>query len=388
MPPVIVLLATNEVSMIKWTKWRIVDVKNKFYIKRNGLGENTGKTQNYPIAKYKFIQNDYDELDSLVLRLNNAKREQQQKRLLIENAYIPQKYVDDFAEYVSGEHGSEKTTREMISPFIRYGLKYLQQTYDENPSNWTEHEKKWGNYLLKKNFSKSYIRSIIQTMNRFLKYTHERNKRLFPFIKLNPLSTNKLNLHEEKRIDQINIDGHRDPFGYFISDKDKKIIFKNLSDDIVSAVKLMDLYGLRESEVLGLATNKKCLTKKYLSVTVQIDSVGKDCQHVKTKLPKWRKTRKIPHWHNVELSSIAKLIGQIKLMHPDTIAKKFAKDFDNIDVGKKYRLHDFRRTYITRMFDLNKIPTDIMDAVGHKKIDTTLSYRREKDDDDNEEIEW
>lgn len=374
--------------MKKWTRWRIVESKGRYYIKRNGLGENTGKTQNYPAKKYNDIQDKYDEMDSLVLRLNHAEDEKRRQRFLIENAFIPQKYVDDFVDYVSGEHGRDRTTREMISPFMRYGLKYLQNKHDPNPSTWPEIEKDWGNYLLNKNFSKSYVRGIIQTTNRFLKYTHERNRNQFPMVKLNPISTHRLNMYEEKRKQKLNVDGKRDDFGYYISDDDKKLIFKNLTNDIYAVVRLMDLYGLRESEALALACNEDALTEEYLDVRMQLISVGRNCENIETDLPKFRKVRETPHWHDVDLEEIAELIESIKIMHSDTLVKKFAKCTDGIGTSKTYRLHDFRRTFITRAFDEGRLSSDIMDAVGHNNLKTTLRYRRPKNKKNNKVIKW
>ena len=374
--------------MKKWTRWRIVESKGRFYIKRNGLGENYGKTQNYPAKKYNDIQDDYNELDSLVLRLNHADDEKRRQQFLIENAFIPQRYVDQFVEYLAGEHDSPKTTREIVSPFIKYGLKYLQNAYGANPAEWPEKEKEWGNYLLRKGFSKSYILSIVQTVNRFLLFTHERNRSTFPIVKLKPLSSVRLKRHEDKRIEKLNVDGKRDPYGYYISDEEKQIIFDNLPKDILPAVKLIDLYGLREAEALGLATNNKCVTKHYLHVDRQLVSVGRNGDSIVTKPPKWGLARNSKHWHSKSLKEVVELFKSVTIMHPDTLQKKFAEAVDGMGLSKKYRLHDFRRTFITNAFDEGRIPTDIMDYVGHKNIKTTLRYRRPKEEKDNEVIEW
>lgn len=80
--------------------------------------------------------------------------------------------------------------------------------------------------------------------------------------------------------------------------------------------------------------------------------------------------------------SSVKSLNSVKLMNPDTYSKKWKKLMKDLDM--RYNVHDPRRTFCTRLFDMSVPAGDIQRAMGHSSIKTTEKYRRDKFELDDE----
>jgi integrase len=61
-------------------------------------------------------------------------------------------------------------------------------------------------------------------------------------------------------------------------------------------------------------------------------------------------------------------------VHPDTLGMYFAALMKKLKLP--YQMHDLRRTFITKVLELNS-PKQVMLAVGHANIETTMKYIRD-----------
>lgn len=368
-----------------WQKWHIT---TNGYIKR--FGKNNKGSENYPRAKYKNLSR--EEMEELVNQLNYVSENKAKEKYVIESSFLSKRILDDFRDYLSGHHKNEYTTTNTYNSFVIHGIKELQKI-GPSPREWKQYEKDWGKSLMKKRLASKTIKSIVQTVNRFFEYSSQRNPDLIPNIKLNPLSPNQLRHHELKRVKKIITKGRRDPDGYYIPKKDVNKIFKNPPEDITSHLILSYQYGLRVSETCAIPQDIKLrFKKKTIIIDRQLKYVGDtgDFFGIITTLPKYDIIRETPHEFNdyFTKSDIKTAIKTMKLLHKDTVEKKIAEYTKELSLSiPYYTSHDFRRTFITDCFDNEIDSVKIMDAVGHKKLDTTLRYRRKIDDDDNT-LDW
>lgn len=356
-------------------KWRLT---TDGYIKR--YKTNNKGSENYPRKKYSHL-NDKAKLE-LVDKLNFVEGEKGKEKLEFKNSFIPQIVLEDYYTYLSTNHKSEKTTRDQRSAFINHGIGLLQSLFGPNPADWKKNETEWGKELIKLGLSREYIKKVIHSVNRFFKFASQKYDGQITRYDFAPVNKNQLRHHEVKRVEKLDKSGARNPNGNYIAKTDIALIFKKAPDDLLPYLKLMYWYGLRAAETCAVIVDiKKRVVKDGLIIDRQFIKLGDDIKSMKTALPKYDKIRKVGHvFRNVDLSELKETILRLEPMHVNTLEKRITKFTSSLklSVATHYTSHDFRRTFITDAFDNGFNPTDIMDAVGHIDLKTTLKYRREK----------
>jgi integrase len=108
---------------------------------------------------------------------------------------------------------------------------------------------------------------------------------------------------------------------------------------------------------------------------------------------KGRESRKTPHWFcndsGATAYSLIEKASNLKLPTPTELSAVWAayieKLVQNQVIETNYDLHDLRHTFITKAIRLYK-PVDVMHAVGHKNIETTMRYLHDDRTLDDEEF--
>ena len=360
-----------------------VVIRQIVYVTTNGVTKKT--SVRYPKHKYKHCTSE-KAINDLVIRLNRRENRRAIKEIETKLAFLPTKLKEEFREQLQIEIPNQKDARLHYRNLHRYFLSFfVEKMKMKDPIDWKSHETKWGLALVneltradndliifkdeknKKVFmSVKTIKGIIQTANRFMAFLHKKNPAEIPFIKFTPLSKAKLKDYGARlrmKLDEVH--------GKFIPDDDWRVIRNALPEDIKPFILLGYYYGLRRGETLGVLPND--LKRGYLSVERQLEKTRKDNNSYKPL--KNRELRKTPHWltgANDAFEWIKE--ANKKKMHPDTLGVKFMALMQKLKLD--YEMHDLRRTFITRALDI-ATPKDVMLAVGHANIQTTMLYLRD-----------
>jgi integrase len=366
-----------------WQKWHLT---TSGYIKR--FKTNNAGSENYPRHKYKHLIGNNVEMQRFLDRLNWKAEEAAKNKLRIDNAFIEEKQLKRFHKRLRSSYKNPKNGTYEYNSFMRYGIKMLQDNFGPNPSDWKKREQEWARLLIKKGLSKRVIKQAVEWVNLFFKYTNDKEPD-FPLLKFSPFEHNELDRYETKRLKKKSIKGERDPYGYFISLKDRKTILKNAPEKYKGFLNLLDSYGLRFSEALALKLVEGVLFDDVLVVKSQLDSVGGRnlvSDAVLTPVKSDRKgdgiEREIPHWKVDSLDEVLEWIESLPYEHPDTVNSKVNKYINGLFekglIAKPFRLHDYRRTFITSLLEEEGIHEyEVQKACGHSDIKTTRGYIRE-----------
>lgn len=364
-------------SEAKWSKWYI----QTSGIRRYQIVAGKHVWERLPKAKYRHCKTK-EELQKFVERINHRYEvdlEKAKAAYEFRHRFISQDHMDEFETLLKSEIPNKNVAVSAYTYLRRNCLHwFINQKGLPDPINWKEHEITWGLALLGKLEGKASqfnvfeskvhpdtISKHIQVMNRFLRFLHKKLPNDVPSITLEPISKANFSLYRA----EYKQDGNR--AGAYITDADWKVIEKEIDPTIKPFVQLGYYYGLRQSECLG----------------VQLDDLFEDCLDVERQLvafkdgkPKYgpvknRLKRQVPHWF-IEPKFTFEFIRDVpKLMHPDTFGDRFKEEM--VRLKFKYRLHDLRRTFITRAFRASKNPRDIMLAAGHSDLDTTMRYAQD-----------
>lgn len=357
--------------------------KNKFVIRRYVVvvnGETRKKSSvRYPFSKYKNFKSK-EELENLVIRLNGRENRKKIQAIKEKLAYLPTNIMEEFRELLANEIPTEKDARYHYKNLHRYFLKFFVELCGKiDPNEWKAKQSLWGLALLRRlpkeqekfnifdrEMSYKTIKGLIQLANRFMVFIHEKNPEEIPLYKLNPISQAMLKDYLARQ----SMD--KDEVGNFITDDDWKVIDKNLPDDIGCFVRLGYYYGLRRGETLGLMPED--VRNGHLSLERQLSKTDGNGSYIFKPL-KDRDFRKTPHWF-LDKAEAYELIQETQMIriHPDTLGVKFASLMSELKM--KYELHDLRRTFITKALDDHK-PKEVMLAVSHSNIETTMRYLRD-----------
>lgn len=334
--------------------WSIVKDGEKVSIRR---WEN-GKFKRLPVKKYGRLRGNLEELRAFVSRLNYQIEKERATRDAVnfKHAFISPAMMDDYHDFLLSQVPNEGNAIREYNATVKHCLNYFVGSLNlSDPLEWHKvHKTKWAAYLTKLELAPTTLRGFIQGANRFLRWLHERRPAEAPPLVLAPLSraalrqltaTYRLDNPEERR---------------FVTEEEWLAL--KLPDSIRAAATFCYIYGLRRSEALALKPQD--VRSGYLSVERQLVSL------TDTAATKGKDLRKTPHWFGTAKDS-AKLVKQIVLMHPDTFGELFVKATEGA-----FTLHSLRHTFISRAVRSQNI-RDVMLAVGHKNIETTMGYLKD-----------
>lgn len=316
--------------------------------------------QSLPAEQYKQLTN--NEIESLLRRLNaehsaQIEFEKKQESLSHISAFWNPRLLEAFDNDVrrtTTRASYQRIQRRYLEKYVLPYFIILKKITD--PKLWHRLEASWGEWLLDKGLSANYILKINNALTRYFRIL-KKNINDFPRLEsLEPLGTAKIK--DLKSNDKL---------GQYIPEEHITLIKSNISEDIKHLFLLTLAFGLRKREVFGLTTSH--LLIDYLKVERQYMPSKDEVKDKFVKL-KSKEIRYTPYWF-ITPSEALELISKIKLIHPDTFAKKFELEMKSL--GFSYRLHDLRRTFITNALKIHHW-TDVSKAVGHKNVNTTMLY--------------
>lgn len=389
-------------------KWFVAKNKNNpvrpFRIRRTIKKDgNLKKTQSLHISLYKEVFDTYndiivinDELKKICEKYNAlqfgksylAKKKYSEIYKL--SPWVTQSIRNKFENHLRGVIPTEKNSSYLFRKCEEQFLKYFIDIKKvRNPLEWHKYQVDWGKALRNEPSSeteriwdnpdfkpsKKTLKRIIQISNRFLKFLSVHETGMTDLRTLNPITKAQMKHYLATHKASVK------KFRHFVSAEDFNTIIHKLETSLnygISAyVKLAYYFGLRRSE--SIAINNEHLRKGYLSVEVQATGYNDDGLHVMAT--KAREKRKTPYWFiSPDIAyEVVSMIGTFTMphLHPDTLTSRFSKVISVLheqgEIDKLYTFHDLRRTFITRALDNNSIK-EVMMAVGHQNIETTMKY--------------
>ena len=338
-------------------------------------------------SKYKHIGKSRDALQKFVDRLNYGIDMRKQRQLEIQTAFIPPQLMETFRAQLQNEIPSEKDFRYLYNTVLKfYFLDYfIGRLKLADPKDWVKRQSDWGlaltckavnqdHNLFDEKVSSKTIKTTIQVANRFMKFLHLQLPHEYPLLTFQPFSRAALKTYTAELQDN-------EPIGKFITEVHWAKINEKVPKQIAPFIRLMYFYGLRRAESLGFE-NASAVRKSHLTVSKQLKSF-RDKQPVYSIL-KDKERRNTPHWFckPAECYELIQMTLENK-MHPDTLSERW-DDFI-AGIGMDYKLHDFRRTFITNALR-ESVPRDVQLAVGHANLATTMRYAQDDRDLDNAEF--
>jgi integrase len=314
------------------------------------------------------------ELEALCDRLNHRANRRTITEIKTKLSFLPTELMEEFRVQLEAEIPNQKDAKLHYHNLHRYCLKFFIDIKGlKDPVEWKRNETAWGLALLGEtkdlyNEVKAVktIKGVIHTANRFLLFLHSKLPQEVPKIEFKPISKAKLKEHHAR----LNLD-NEETLGLFIPLAHWRIIRKALPIELKPFVILAYYYGLRRAESLGLAMTD--LREGHLSIQRQL----KATEPLEFVPLKGRASRKTPHWFLPPRLTYKLLETTHPKIHPDTLGQKFGELMKKL--GFPYKMHDLRRTFITRSLD-HQTPKDVMLAVGHANIETTMRYVRDDRD--------
>lgn len=377
---------TDKRRMVKWGLYRD---KGNWVIRRG--------SERYPVQKYKRIRGNEEFLRALVLQLNAPLRAKEE--LAFKHSLVNEELLEEYEQWLGLQVPNEFNARSEFKLLKKHFLNFFIGKLGLNtPAEWHQvHDTKWAKYLtsddeeeievtpkgsskpVKKRHrivppSPKSKRSIIQAANRFVSWVHKKRPEFMPDLKFDPLGKAYF---KKSRADWNQDERHRKRF--FVSDSDWLVISKDLPANIKARVMLAYHYGLRRREALGLQQGD--VKNKYLLVERQLMRLNPVEGKPKYAVLKGRECRKTPHWFCSEKGAMAyswiKEAENLKEITPTEFSTVWAEYIGSLKDAKKieqnYDLHDLRHTFITKAVRKYNV-VDVMHAVGHKNIETTMRY--------------
>ena len=214
-------------------------------------------------------------------------------------------------------------------------------------------------------WSSTMIGKVVMFSNGFIKFIHQKKPRLFPLLVFDPVPNAVLTRHDAKR----NLDGKRDRRGKFVKEEDWKTILEKTDPAILPFIKLAYSFGFRDAESLGVKPTD--VMKKYFHAQRQLVNLPEPDKPVYGPL-KSNKDRKIFYLFTTPKEAYQLINALPPLMHPTTLSAAVSSEMTRI--GFDYKMHDFRRTFITRALKAGFPQIDIRDCAGHADLQTTNLY--------------
>jgi integrase len=343
-----------------WYKWAFSKQRTGVYlIRRYRIIDGKRHWQTYPKAKYQNFNQ--DEIEALLRRLNASLEIAQRESIAkydFDHAYINTSILNKFEDNLKTKATNSEHINKLMTTLKDFTLKYFVHKMQlPDPNFWKRNEAGFGQFLLNQKISPDYIRRIIQTANRFVKFLHEQYPEEVRLFRLESVSNSVM---KSKSLEGKNVDRKK-----FITEPEFNLICTKVNKRIVPAIKLAYFFGLRLSEVLGL--NQDDVYQESLQLQRQLTKV----QPIKHFKPlKSKEKRDVPYWFCTPEDTF-QLIADLEVMHPDTLGHMFEKEMKKMNLP--FQFHDFRRTFITRALRTHHY-LDVKLAAGHSDLETTNKY--------------
>ena len=366
---------------ILWDKDRNGETRAR--IRRN-VGEGASrKLESLPYKQYRHIKK-VAEIEQFVEQLNHRHKSAQERAreaYKFSHVFISQEILDKFRDDLVSDAPSRYHGQTLYLALERDGLHwFISKLGLPDPINWKRHEKQWGHALkseldqikglgktdrleiFKDMVHPDTIKKRVQVMNRFLKYLHGLMPETVPPIILEPISKASMTKYKADYVQNEDYEP-----GQYIEDDHWKIIEQKMDPKILPYAQIGYYFGLRKSECLGL----------------QHDDLYEDCIKVERQLisiqdkPKYgpvksRKPRNTPYWFMTPDDLYSIIPKEEEKITSSWYGELFSREMKRLELP--YGTHDLRRTFITKCFRENKNARDIMLAVGHRDLNTTMRY--------------
>jgi hypothetical protein len=353
----------------------------------------------YDAKKYSHFNNK-EELENLVLRLNHRTKEREAELRAIKNiktklAFLPPGKMEEFRLDFYARYTNSREQNYYYKTCLRkYFIDFFVTTLGlVDPQQWHRHQSKWGHALTQFAIDSDHdysarerkrlrifkedenlrspktIKEIIGLANGFMKWLHENLAGEVSLYKFKPLT----DAQKAKYETAYGLTNREERKPQYISDTHWKVIEKNLPKEIAPYIKLGYYYGLRRSETLAIFSGD--LTSTHIHIRRQLIAInGGEFQY---NHPKDYEERKVPHWYLTEQEARELIDESMKyIVAPDTLGAEWKIFMDELNLSKKYKLHDLRHTWITRSIRAHSL-IDTQLAAGHSKPETTLGYQRD-----------
>lgn len=380
-------------ALAGWSRWHLIadkDAKTKKHlwrVKRTRRKDGKIEAESIPRDTLKLYTNK-EQLERYVKQLNIryiSDQERAREAYEYKHAFITDALIENFGERLKSEVNKKEYAEWLILVQKKNISWFVNRLGKPDPADWKRLEHKWGLALTSKLEGKEAeklrlfdepvhpdtVKKHIQTMNRFMMYVHEQYPDMITALVFKPVSKAVM---REYRF-EYGAQGDDYVPGKYIEDVDWEIMKKEVDPDIRPFMILQYDLGIRRTEAMALTQDD--IWEDAAEINKQL--LGVPNGKAKTGPPKSRKSREVKFWFTTA-EKVSFQIGKIQIMHPSTYSHKFYEEMERLE--KKYErpfdyaTHDMRRTWITRAFDVNKVPTDIMDCAGHANLNTTLKYRR------------
>lgn len=356
-----------------------------------------------PVKVYRDLRDKPDALRDFVIRLNNLNPVElrTRHRVEIEHAYIDDHLLGEFLIHLQTKIPNQKNAAKFFTYLKTYFLNfYITKLHIPSPVEWHKNQSIWSQALQndfkagiehdpeeiriwEKGFipAASTLREIVNIANRFMLWLHQQRPIEVPPLVFDPLSKAVLKTIEARR----ELKGLKRE-KWYIPEGEWKRITDKAPPKILPVITLMWDFGLREAEALGVEAGD--VKNGYLLVERQMVALPDPDERV-TDILKGKNKRKVPFFFYPKGGKTAPMRAlrltqgvNANLVSPGYLIKLWAELMDKLKMP--YHLHDIRRTWITRCFRIRKLlPTDIQLAAGHEDITTTMQYKlddRELDD--------
>lgn len=368
--------------------------------------------ERYPAKIYRDLRDKPDALRDFVIRLNNQNPVEirTRHRVEIEHAYIDDHLLGEFLIHLQTKIPNQKNAAKFFTYLKTYFLNfYITKLKIPSPVEWHKNQAIWSQ-ALQNDFKKgieyspddiriwedkkfvpaaSTMREIVNVANRFMLWLHGQRPLEVPPLVFDPLSKAVLKTIEARR----ELRGLKRP-KYYITEEHWKLITDNAPARILPAITLMWDFGLREAETLGVEPPD--VKRGYLLVERQLVALPDPNEKI-TDILKGKNRRKVPYyWYSTKgdeapTRALRLVRGVVKnILSIDRFYRIWVELMEDLELP--YGLHDIRRTWITRCFrcKFNRkllLPTDIQLAAGHEDITTTMKYKLDDRDLDDETFE-
>ncbi len=335
----------------------------------------------YPRKKYRRIPQDRNALQNLVEQLNKSLKLKCHRQPEIRTAFLSSSIMNSFKTSLKTDTPNQAYFNYLYNTsFKKYFLDFfIGRLGIMDPTEWVKHQSAWGAALMglannpehnifDKKLSTKTIKVAVQMANRFMKFLYLQNPTDYPLMVFQPIGKGALKTYAAEL---KNLKGNK-AVGKFISDSDWTRIDKRLPDEIACFIRLMYHYGLRRNESMGF-NNTNAVRFDFLNIHQQLKTFTDETPGY--SILKDKEQRQTPHWFAAPESAHSWIkLSLYRKMHPDTLSRRWDSFAEKL--GMDYKLHDFRRTFITRALRL-QVPRDVQMAVGHADLSTTMKYAQD-----------
>lgn len=351
----------KDLGAVKIERWLITNDG----VKRQYTGQG-GKRHWQRLPKDLYRDLDEYAVKDLVSRLNAE--DWRMKKALdnyeIQSAFIPPKILSEFEKLLYRE-SNPQTAKARFHNLKKYCLEFFLPK-SPNPIAWQKDlQGEWLEYLVSLDYSDSTYKHIKTALNKFMSFLATKNPDL-PYLQFKGLSRYQIaEIRHQREMKGLGV-------RRYIPEGEFSKIYDQADERLRPYIAIAYGYGLRRNELRALKLEN--IKSKHLSVEGQLMETG-----VLT-LPKYRKTRKVPHW----MMKPTDLYRNIEALQPYETGAKLSEAFSLLtkrlysecEISAAYVLHDCRHSFVSNAVKSNSVH-EVMIAAGHADLRTTSTYLKD-----------